>query len=277
MTLRPALPTDLPAILEMHTHSLPDHSHAIFTHPFRQLHPESFEEYTSSSPRKKLLSPSPNEYNIVITEDEKVVAWAFWRRSIGEIHSSKIEKYKSTSTAISNGTETLESLIGGKEGAQTLAAYPSLSIPRQKLCNLHTLHDTVKYFSNDHYYLSHLLVLPSHKRKGYGTLLTLWGLHYAYEEKMPVYLTASAEGERLYEKLGFKVIGERSLPSIEEMDVEDRRREEEILGKDVLAEQFRIARPKMMVWESSDENSGVFGNKEFMEKIIAVPFGAPKE
>ncbi|RVD88837.1 uncharacterized protein DFL_003009 [Arthrobotrys flagrans] len=268
MTLRPTIPTDLPPILSIHTHSLPVHVHATFTHPFRHLHPNSFTSYTSLSPTKKLTTPSPHEYNLIIsTPSGEITSWAFWRRNIGPPHFSKIQKYRSIAEAIDSGEADISSLIQQDEGEK----YPSLSLPRLALCNLHTLNDTLKYFSKEHYYLSHLLVHPDHKRRGYGTVLTLWGLYHAAKEGVPVYLTASIEGEGLYKKLGFKVIGEKSFPTVDEMSEEDRRREEEVLGREVVVEEFRVVRPKIMVWEGTLEDE-IFMDNEIIEKVLGVPW-----
>ncbi|KAK6339852.1 hypothetical protein TWF718_009242 [Orbilia javanica] len=271
MSLHPATPSSHPTILELHNSSLPDHIYANFIHPFRHLHPVSFTTHTSLSTSKKFTSPSQNEYNLITTspsqpQSAKPTAWSFWRRNIGQQHSSKISTYKTTASSISDGDSQISSLSSKDDAVK----YPSLSAPRQALCNYHTLNDTLKYFSNEHYYLSHLLVHPDHKRKGYGTLLTLWGLYHAAREGVPVYLTASIEGERLYKKLGFRVIGEKTFPSIDEMSDEDRQREEDILGKEVMEEQFNIVRPKIMVWEGTIDDD-IFKDKDVMEKILAVP------
>ncbi|KAK6352215.1 hypothetical protein TWF730_009045 [Orbilia blumenaviensis] len=276
MTLRPATSTDLPAILEIHDYSLPDHVYAIFTHPYRHIHPHAFEEYMSSSPRKKLLSASSNEYNIAIPDENgKLVAWAFWRRNVGEKHALKIQNYKATAEAILNGEVDVSSLLPPKELKELgngESGNSSLSHPRQALSNFHTLRDTVKHFSKDHYYLSHLLVHPDYKRRGYGYILTLWGLYYAAQEGLPAYLTASAEGERLYRKLGFKVIGEKSFPAISEMNDEDRAREEDIFGKEQMEEQFKVQSTKLMAWEGTKEDD-IFRDKVAVEKILSVPIG----
>ncbi|KAK6513697.1 hypothetical protein TWF506_008136 [Arthrobotrys conoides] len=260
MTLRPSNPSDLPAILTIHAHSLPLHTHAIFTNPFRHLHPASYTAYTSTSPTNKLLSPSPHVYNLTITTNPQntPTSWAFWRRNLNPHLTPPSPSPSPTPSLIPTNTQELEK-------------YPSLSLPRLHLCTLHSLTDARTHFSSPHYYLSHLLVHPDHKRKGYGTLLTLWGLYHAAKDGVPVYLVASTEGEGLYKKLGFRVIGEKSYPSIDEMSEEDRRREEEVLGKEVVEEQFRIVRPKIMVWEGTLEDE-MFKDKEVMDKILAVPW-----
>lgn len=101
--------------------------------------------------------------------------------------------------------------------------------------------------------------------------MTLWGLYHAAKEGVPVYLTASIEGEGLYKKLGFKVIGEKSFPTVDEMSEEDRRREEEVLGREVVVEEFRVVRPKIMVWEGTLEDE-IFMDNEIIEKVLGVPW-----
>ncbi|EGX52803.1 hypothetical protein AOL_s00007g139 [Orbilia oligospora ATCC 24927] len=271
-TLRPTTPTDLPTILEIHRHSLPLHTHALFTNPFRHLHPTSYALFTLVSPTNKLSTPpSPHSQSLTITttsSKDTPTSWAFWRRSTGPLHSSKIQQYKTTASSIASGQTPISSLAKKEEAIK----YKSLSLPRSSLCNLHTLRDTLKYFTSEHYYLSHLLVHPDHKRKGFGTILTLWGLYHAAKEGLPVFLTASTEGEGLYKKLGFRVIGEKSFPSIEELSEEDREREEEVLGKEVVEEQFRIVeKPKIMVWEGTVEDE-IFKDEEVMRMILAVPW-----
>ena len=49
-----------------------------------------------------------------------------------------------------------------------------------------------------------MAVHPKHQRRGIGRLLVQWGVDVAEQLKLPIYLEATFEGMRLYEKVGFK-------------------------------------------------------------------------
>ena len=55
--------------------------------------------------------------------------------------------------------------------------------------------------------LRNLAVHPSYQRRGIGAQLIQWGKQQATEEKCPVVLTSSMEGQGLYLKEGFRRIG----------------------------------------------------------------------
>ena len=47
---------------------------------------------------------------------------------------------------------------------------------------------------------------PNHQRRGAGTMLLKWGTEQADRLGLPLYLDATADGKRLYEKHDFRVI-----------------------------------------------------------------------
>lgn len=55
----------------------------------------------------------------------------------------------------------------------------------------------------EHYYLDTLAVHPAFQRRGVGSMLVRWGVERAEEDGVGVYLDASRDGKRLYEKCGF--------------------------------------------------------------------------
>lgn len=56
------------------------------------------------------------------------------------------------------------------------------------------------------WYMATMAVHPSYQRRGIGSTLLNWGLEHARRENIPVGTEASAEGEQLYVKHGFKVV-----------------------------------------------------------------------
>jgi ribosomal protein S18 acetylase RimI-like enzyme len=62
------------------------------------------------------------------------------------------------------------------------------------------------------WHLKYVGVDPAFQRRGVGGLLVGAGMEMAYEEGVPVMLEASPNGKRLYEKMGFVVVGEMVLP-----------------------------------------------------------------
>ncbi|KAK6531942.1 hypothetical protein TWF694_003106 [Orbilia ellipsospora] len=259
MTLRPATPTDLPAILEITRLSLEEHAQAQFTYPNRSRYPADFVTAMDETPRKKLAESPPLSYNLVIEDpgSGKVVAWGFWRRNAGVEFTSKIAKYKELDAAKYNHSgNNNDNNIGGKADGKDVQVdfNPAASRARMQLCDRCVIRDTLAFFTQPHWYLSQLMVHPEQKRKGYGRLLTLWGMRRAREEGFPAFLTASPQGERLYTSLGWRDIGSRSFPKLEEMSEEDRRAEEEMFGKETLEEHFSIAPPRIMKWGNGEED-----------------------
>lgn len=71
-------------------------------------------------------------------------------------------------------------------------AFRSQWIPQRKPCWL----------------LMHLTTRPSNRKRGAASLLIRWGLAKANEANEPAYLEAGAAGKPIYEKFGFKQVGE---------------------------------------------------------------------
>ncbi|KAF3933986.1 hypothetical protein ABW19_dt0209133 [Dactylella cylindrospora] len=262
LLMRPAKPDDIPTVLTICRHALPTHEVANFTHPYRHIHSSSYLSSMDSSPTKKISENISNCYNLVMEDGEsgEVVAWAYWRRNVGEEYEAKVEKYRKVLNGDRGGDGS-----GVKVDEEELGN-PAASAARLMLMARCAAGDTVRYFSNPHWYLSQLFVPPSQKRKGLGTLLVLWGMRRASLEGLPCFLTASDEGERLYTRLGFEEVGRRSWPKLEDMNEEDRRKEEEFFGKEMLVEQFNIVPPLVMRW---DDYSVLKRYKDRLEMVMA--------
>jgi len=56
----------------------------------------------------------------------------------------------------------------------------------------------------ERWYLDGLAVDPSYQRRDIGRKLMQWGMERSREEDVPITLTASPAGLRLYQKLGFR-------------------------------------------------------------------------
>ena len=59
---------------------------------------------------------------------------------------------------------------------------------------------------SERWYLDGLAVDPSYQRRGIGRKLMEWGLERSKEEDVPITLTGTPAGLRLYEKIGFKEV-----------------------------------------------------------------------
>ena len=51
-----------------------------------------------------------------------------------------------------------------------------------------------------------MAVHPKQRRRGIGRLLVQWGIDVAEQLNLPIYLEATFEGMRLYEKNGFRAL-----------------------------------------------------------------------
>lgn len=56
--------------------------------------------------------------------------------------------------------------------------------------------------------LMHLVTRPSQRGKGTARLLVQWGIEQAEKNRAPAYLEAGAMGQPIYEKMGFRQVGE---------------------------------------------------------------------
>ncbi|EPS37300.1 hypothetical protein H072_9090 [Dactylellina haptotyla CBS 200.50] len=259
--LRPGRWSDITEILEIQSHSLDDFAQAQFSYPFRRQYPNHFKSAMEASPRRKLAENGGKSFNIIIEHREsgKVAGWGFWRRNVGEEYENKMEKYSSIAAG---GYKDAYSEGGTKEpgagGEESELSNPAASRARLLLSNRCVIHDSITHFSAPHWYLSHLLVHPDFMRQGLGSILTLWGMRKAKDEGLPAFLTASVEGERLYSRLGWRQIGARTFPKLEDMSEKDRKAEEEFFGKEELEMQFNIAPPLVMEWGSYESDAEVF-------------------
>ncbi|KAK6337967.1 hypothetical protein TWF696_001440 [Orbilia brochopaga] len=265
--MRPGRASDLPAILTINAAALATHTQAQFCHPFREAHPDAFLRVFQRQARKKALTePDGVNFNVVIEDPEsgQVIAWAFWRRMQGAALESKLEKCRKelqpTTLDLSSTTVDAErSISTDKEwSSDDEEGSPSASRCRVRLAHALSAADNLLYFSTPHWYLSLLMVHPAHKRAGHGTRLTLWGMQRAAAESLPCLLVASKQGEQVYQRLGWRMVGRRRYPKLEDMPDEDRRREEGVLGKDALEEQFAVLGPSVMVWGDKETDLEVF-------------------
>lgn len=55
--------------------------------------------------------------------------------------------------------------------------------------------------------LNAITVDEEHRRKGIGKALVQWGIDRANEEGKQVWLIATTDGKRLYDSMGFSLIG----------------------------------------------------------------------
>ena len=58
----------------------------------------------------------------------------------------------------------------------------------------------------EHWYLEMVATKKAYQRNGLGKTLVSWGIERAAEDGLDCYLDSTPEGQRLYEKLGFKTL-----------------------------------------------------------------------
>jgi predicted GNAT family N-acyltransferase len=82
-----------------------------------------------------------------------------------------------------------------------LVSYP---IPRSH----HSTHFVAYTKRNLYQALDMLMTKPEYQGKGAAAAHLYWGLKFAGEEKLPIFLEASPAAKALYLKFGFAVVGE---------------------------------------------------------------------
>lgn len=219
-------------------------------------------------PIKKFTDNSPDSFNLVIeTETGRVAAWAYWVRYAGEKNRDKVDEcrrklehdqHEHTTTtnhqrfsngdymAPANGITFLHRRPTASDANKGLS--PSASVGRARLDGDCAMKDRLEYFTEDHWYLSLLFVHPEQKRRGYGSILTLWGMDKARAEGLPAYLTASPEGEMLYSKLGWQRVGRRTMPKFEDLSKQEQAAELQDFGESRVKREWGARRGHVMKW-----------------------------
>ncbi|KAM0299461.1 hypothetical protein ACHAPM_007503 [Fusarium culmorum] len=178
--------------------------------PKRFEHPECFREAWSTNFREEYGKPGSVILAARRESDGEFVAFAVWARYgssylaqswQGDTWDKKAEtELMRIKTTMSNFYETItggpDTNLVSTDALQYLATGAKVA---------------ESYYPEERWGLSWLGVSPKCQRTGIGRRLAQWGIDRADEERVPAVLVSSNSGRPLYEKLGFKEIGQATF------------------------------------------------------------------
>ncbi|KAF2853247.1 acyl-CoA N-acyltransferase [Plenodomus tracheiphilus IPT5] len=150
---------------------------------FRKLHTQQTLQYWQTT---------PTQYTIkcVDTETGIVVGMALWDIYLAPSDWKKGEI----------------SWLHGKEKERAEALISPLWNVREKL------------WADERYLYCHVIAVhPKYQRRGIGELLFKYGIGVAEQTRLPIYIESSKEAQRLYEKMGCRLLKERPIHKSEDL------------------------------------------------------------
>lgn len=212
MHIRPAVPSDFPQCATISCAAWLDSPVNEYLLPRRHSHPAAYHKYYLRS--LKRIPKDKRAFPVVVEigeeeGDKEIVGYATWVRN-GDSEETKKkwgeESEKKPFLKRMAATIWDSSVV---EYAYTLFN-PAASLPRDLS---YGKADEVYYSENDAepeecWMLTYLSVSPDHQRKGVGMELCQWGMERAREEGICAFLYSTVAGRRLYEKAGFRAVGD---------------------------------------------------------------------
>ncbi|KAK0647042.1 acyl-CoA N-acyltransferase [Cercophora newfieldiana] len=189
MSVRAAVPADAHTITEIAIAALPSDEQWPYRFRYAQQYPK---DHWSFSYRRFLswIQAAPHFTVLVVeipqSDTTRVIGYSVWQMPGTFVGDSIVHLPRDQ--------------YGRRDGdpARMKAFRDALSAARQRLFD--------GPYGNDQLNLVQIAVDPSYQRRGAGMLMTNWGLDKSHELSVTVTLFASAQGRRLYRKLGFNEV-----------------------------------------------------------------------
>jgi GNAT superfamily N-acetyltransferase len=202
MRLRPAKPSDEPAIVEICARAFMEEDlFGRVIHPYRAQYPNDVQIFWHEWVRNDWANPRNNIIVAVTTteaEQEKVIGAAIWQRQGEDPGAQKV---------IAGWTDpgTFPALLSTHNRALD---------PSKKTILVEAAPYTKHYWAGSsatNWYLALCCVDPDVQGRGAGRVLVRWGLNRAEEEGVRASVTASEGSDEFYMKCGFdEVVGNAS-------------------------------------------------------------------
>ncbi|KAI9842685.1 MAG: hypothetical protein M1837_006970 [Sclerophora amabilis] len=207
MRVRQMNPDDFSSVATLLAEAFHEDILFAWLHPRRTEYPAQFRDSFLRTLKRRHYTPGTQ--SVVAETDEtdvdcwngkpEIAGYAAWERKGPSDAARKWQQDSSLNKLerlLLKGTDRYYELLG-LDRSENLAA-----VRRFRATTSNVMEDV-----DDHWYLAWLGVSNRHRRRGVGRLLVGWGLDNAEEEGVPVWLTSSPVGEKLYEKMGFRGFG----------------------------------------------------------------------
>lgn len=221
MHIRPITREDIPTATSIFCDAFIDDAYFALSCPYRREYPLAWRKTAAEDFRQALFKPGVYGFVCVADngdgkgEKDEILGCAVWERK-GPATAQKGDPYMNNNKTVSATIERWLRLVESK--------YENYVSPNPCICPLMApllgnlpLPETWTAINEGvmHWYLKLLAISPRHQRKGVGQLLLKWGIANSREESAiaptgptsPLTLIASPNGQRLYRKVGFTVIG----------------------------------------------------------------------
>ncbi|XXG99224.1 hypothetical protein Hte_005561 [Hypoxylon texense] len=211
ITIRPVRPEDLDAIVDIVKLAFPYDEQFAYRYPFREEFPEEHHKYLTIHYTKYINNTSAGRNAIMVAETPdkadqgvaKVVAFAIWDNA-----GTKPP-----------GSRDIPALAPPEQHYER----KDCSTVRLRAHRAATMRARKEFFVDAYgerqISLRQLATLPRYWGRGAGTALLHWGMARSREQGVPITLFAGSMGRSLYEKHGFRELGQ----AVVQVDGEDER------------------------------------------------------
>ncbi|KAF9878694.1 GNAT family protein [Colletotrichum karsti] len=212
MHIRAVTHADIPAITDIGDTAFIDAELNVYLYPYRREFPESWRARMVRSTQLSLAKPGTHTF-VCVTDDEdptdwprnQVVGYARWDWN-GPADDPLTTKWRQNNTGF---LKTVERTVLDWQGRyikyfrlDKSASYEHHAVFEKEGAEAGNPYAPLKSF----WLLEVLGVHPDWQGKGVGKKLMQWGLERSDEDKVPIVLIATTDGQRLYTKLGFDVV-----------------------------------------------------------------------
>lgn len=172
----------------------------------RRSQASNFTSYRAGATRylkSLVITPGAVAFVAEDTASGDVVGWAVWSR---HGTSAEAERWQRPNSGVVRWTE--RKLLQAE--SKYFEWVPNVD-PTRNNRNIRNLQPVLaeewpSEIFKEYWALDGLYVDPDHYRRGIGKKLALWGIDRGKEEQVPVLVTSSPVGRKLYESVGFEVV-----------------------------------------------------------------------
>jgi GNAT superfamily N-acetyltransferase len=213
-TIRPARLSDIPCMSSLAACAYLKSSFIAFLYPSRHAYISSHAYTFSQRIRYRMLSPRCVSL-IAVSSSGLAVGYAQFERRGDDAAALERERNGNTWTFL------LTKIWLYARFAWDYATFYDKSVDRRRMKAVVDTGDLWRGEVKNRWHAQSVVVCPGHQRRGIGKALMMQVIQKARDEKVPLGLEASAEGERLYTVLGFELLRRLGM-NIEGMEEEEK-------------------------------------------------------
>jgi len=198
-TIRPARLSDIPCMSSLAACAYLNSSFIAFLYPSRHAYISSHAYSFSQRIRYRMLSPRCVSL-IAVSSTGLAVGYAQFERRGDD--AAALERERNGNTWIF----LLTKIWLYARFAWDYATFRDKSVDQRRMKVVVDVGDLWHGEVKNRWHAQSVVVSPGHQRRGIGKALMMQVMQMARDEKVPLGLEASIEGERLYTKLGFELL-----------------------------------------------------------------------